>query len=304
MGIMYDRLKIIGNHPEIRNVRRRIRRVAPQDLNVIIYGEAGTEKELVAREIHLKSLRDPDIFEALDCCELIEPDPDAAEEILQQTFTNAQEGTLFLDNIDVMPPAIQQKLYYMLTARKKPVIPAPVQKPRGVRIIAATTDYDYEEHNGFNKHLALLINRYAITVAPVRKRKSDIPLLFDYYYTLAAEKHGYKEKPAVSDEIFQSILTYEWKGNLEEMKNTINALLDMSPKDELSPEALPFIIPENPMKFLEHFDYHTALAKVEEYLIRRALEHSGWNQTRAAQFLNMSEGNIRLKIKKYAIKKE
>lgn len=304
MGIMYERLKIIGNHPEIRNVRRRIRRIAPQDLNVIIYGEAGTEKELVAREIYLKSLRVSKAFEKLDCCELIEPNPDAEEEILRQTFINAQEGTLFLDNIDVMPPAIQQKLYYMLTAGKKPVIQAPVQKPQGVRIIAATTDYAYEEHNGFNKHLAILINRYAIKVAPVRKRKSDIPLLFDYYYTLSVEKRGYKEKPAVSDEIFQSILTYEWKGNLEEIKNTINALLDMSPEDELSPEALPLIIPENPMKFLENFDYHTALAKVEEYLIRRALEHCGWNQTRAAQFLNMSEGNIRLKIRKYAIKKE
>ena len=301
---MYERLKIVGNHPEIRNVRRRIRRVAPLDLNVIIYGEAGTEKELVAREIHLKSLRESKAFEALDCHVLIEPDNDTGEEILHQTFANAQGGTLFLDNIEVMPPAVQQKLYRMLTARKKPIIQAPAQKQRGVRIIAATTDSDYEKHTGFNKHLALLINRYAITVAPLRKRKSDIPLLFDYYYTLAAEKRGYKEKPAVSDEIFQSILTYEWKGNLEEMKNTIDALLNMSPKDELSPEALPFIIPENPMKFLENFDYHTALAIVEEYLIRRSLERSGWNQTRAAELLNMSEGNIRIKIKKYGIKKE
>ncbi len=109
--------------------------------------------------------------------------------------------------------------------------------------------------------------------------------------------------PSVSDELFQSMIVYDWSGNTTELRNVIKSMLEMSPQSELSTEVFPYIISKNPLSVLDELDYHAALAQVDEYFIRKALQDSGWNQTQASQKLKMTDGNIRLKIKKYGIKR-
>jgi len=296
-------LKIIGNHPEIRNVRRRIRRVAPTDLNVLICGEAGTEKELAARELHRKSLRVSNAFILLDCDLLQEKNKINADNLLQTMYGKAAGGTLYLDMVEDMPPDSQKLLYRLLTSKKKPVARYRTNIPFGVRIISSS-EHNIGESETFNKRLSILITGYVIMIAPLRKRKSDLPLLFDHYYSLESERRGLKEKPAVPDEVINSILAYEWRGNTEELRNSIAALLEMSSNETLSAEALPFVIKDNPFAYLESLDYHEAITVVDEHLIINALKQTGWNQTQASRILGMTEGNIRLKIKKYSIRKD
>jgi transcriptional regulator with PAS, ATPase and Fis domain len=121
-------------------------------------------------------------------------------------------------------------------------------------------------------------------------------------------RRRYEEKPAVPERILRAISEYNWNGNITELKNTIEILLDLSSpigidpqKEALDADVLPFLALDDPMVFLEQYSYQEAVEKVDAYLIRRALEKTNWNQTRAAKSLNMTEGNIRRKIKKYRI---
>lgn len=300
---MKDTLKIIGNHPLTRNVRRRIRRIAPTDLHVMICGEYGTEKETVAREIHRKSLRDQNVFIALDCYSLPELKAGNPNELLQNNYGKASGGTLYLESLEAMSIECQRLLYKMLTARNKKQVRYDTRKPRGVRIIASVESETLESLDLDNR-LLQEINRYMILVSPLRKRKSDLPLLFDYYLRIEAGSNGMKESPAVSEDIFESVIAHDWKGNITELRNVIETLVDLSPKDAISPEAVPFPVRDNRFSELEELDYHEALRELDVHLIKRALEKSGWNRTQAARLLKMTEGNIRLKIKKYTIVRE
>ncbi len=172
--------RIIGNHPLVRNVRRRIRRVAPTHLHVTIDGEQGTEKETVTQDIHRKSLRKQDVFIDLDCSHL-KGEESESEEHFQNLFNRAWQGTLFLKNIEKLPVPRQVQLFNLLTVTKRVYEFSSPQKPQGVRIIAETDNRDLRSRDDFNSNLFSRINQYEIDLAPVRERKSDIPLLFDHY---------------------------------------------------------------------------------------------------------------------------
>ncbi|MFC1729279.1 sigma 54-interacting transcriptional regulator [candidate division KSB1 bacterium] len=292
--------KIVGNHPEIRNVRRRIRRVALHNRNVLITGEPGTEKELIAREIHRKSLRKPDVFEIIDCYDLNGQTAQKAQEKLVDSCLKSRSGTLYIDNIHLLSRENQIELCRLIGSLRGNRHNGFNHKT-SIRVISAAHDAGLVSDSSFDKQLFVIISEYVINIPPLRFRKGDIPLIFDYYYSVLVEQRGYKEAPAVPDDIMESIIKHEWRGNVQELVKSIETLLDMSPKNELTPEALPFVARKNPMAFLDQFDYHAAMNKVDEYKIRSALEKFGWNQTRAAAYLNMTEGNIRLKMKKYSI---
>ncbi len=176
-----DEHKIIGNHPLTRDVRRRIRKIAPTKLHVTLYGEQGTEKDSAAFEIHRKSLRKHDVFIDLDCSQLSLEDEHGSEEQFQNIFNSAWQGTLFLKKADHLPPHRQIQLFNLLTVTKRVYEYSPQKKPQGVRIIADIDNPGLRDSAVFNHHLFSLINQFEIEIAPLRKRKSDIPLLFDYY---------------------------------------------------------------------------------------------------------------------------
>ena len=297
----HDEYKIIGNHPLTRDVRRRIRKAAPTKLHVTLYGERGTEKDTAAFEIHRKSLRKQDVFIDLDCSQLSLEDEQGSEEHFQDIFSSAWKGTLFLKKADHLPPSRQIQLFNLLTVTKRVYEFSSQKKPLGVRIIAENDNRRLRGPAIFNHHLFSLINQFEIEIAPIRKRKSDIPLLFDYYLRGTAEYLNLNDIPSVSDELFQSMINYDWSGNTTELRNVIKSMLEMSPEGELSTEVFPYIVSKNPLSVLDELEYHSALAQVDEYFIRKALQDSRWNQTQAAQKLHMTEGNIRLKIKKYGI---
>ena len=296
--------KIIGNHPLIRNIRRRIRAVAPTNLNVVIYGEAGTEKEIVARDIHAKSMRSQDTFISVNCYQLLE----AHRRYITTVFNSARGGTLYLDSIEIFPLPAQRELYRLITNPKEPPLHSKRHKETGVRIIASAISDIVFRQQDFDPHLAGRVQQFSIYIPSIRERKTDIPLLFDYYLTMETGRRRYEEKPAVPERILRAISEYNWNGNITELKNTIEILLDLSSpigidpqKEALDADVLPFLALDDPMVFLEQYSYQEAVEKVDAYLIRRALEKTNWNQTRAAKSLNMTEGNIRRKIKKYRI---
>jgi len=298
------KLKIIGNHPEIRNVRRRIRRVAPRDMNVCISGEPGTEKELTAYEIHRKSLRSKDTFESLDCHMLAHPDIKEARRIFVDHFVKSRGGTLFLNNIEAAPEPLQNDIYRIISENMDAYSGMTDARTQTVRIIAGTSEMSCNSNPSIFRQLAIVLSEYMISIPPLRKRKNDIYLLFDHHLSKIAGERGYNEPPAVPESIMNAIIKYDWPGNTKELVRTVESLLEMSPRNRLNPEALPFIEAPDPFAFLLGYDYNTALNKVDEYLVRSALNRSNWNQSNAARMLNMTEGNIRLKLKKYNIRKD
>ncbi|MFC1513869.1 sigma-54-dependent transcriptional regulator [candidate division KSB1 bacterium] len=295
--------KVIGNHPLIRDVKRRIKRVAPTDLNVIIYGEAGTEKEITARSIHGKSLRSEGPFQSIDCNNFSDRNKRKTEDFFLDILRGAQKGTIYFDNIHILPGFLQKHLYRILSSQKQQEI-ITLRKPVGIRIISSLTKIDeFSENSGFNKQLINLLNQFTITIPPICDRKSDLPLLFDHYLSRAAEIRDLPEKPPVDDNLLTAIMDYNWPGNITEIRNTVSILLDLPDKNGMSENGLPFPVENNKLRFLEKHEYHEALGLVDKYLVTSALKKAGWNQTQAAKHLNMTEGNIRLKMKKYGIKK-
>ena len=290
---------LIGNHPLMRKVRRRIRAAAPTNLNIVIYGEAGTEKETAAWEMHKKSMRHPDRFISVNCYQLLE----ANKRYIASLFTSARGGTLFLNSIELLPLIIQRELYRLLTNSKEPPLYSRKHKESGVRIIAGAESDASLRRQEHDANFISRIQQFSIYIPPLRDRKSDFPLLFDYYFTVEMEKRGYEDKPAVTEYVLQALARHDWNGNIIELRNTIEILVDLSSKEALDADVIPFIVPEDPMAFLENYFYQEALEKADAYLIRRALEKADWNQTRAAKELQMTEGNIRRKMKKYRIVK-
>lgn len=293
--------KIIGNHPDIRNVRRRIRKVSLLDINVVITGEPGTEKILAAEEIHKKSNRAGGKVIFYDCFELKGKSANNCYNTLRMLLIKAETGDLILENVEMIPSAAQEELFHLINYPDKGFRGLNKETPR---IISISKDENFDNKNKFNKRLSLKLKEFEIFLPPLRKRKGDLPLLFDHYLTIAAEKRGYRDKPGAPDIVYRSIIAHEWKGNTAELQKTVEVMLELSPPDSLSADAIPFEIRPNPFSFLDELEYHDAIKSVDVYLVKRALEHTGWNQTRAADILNMSEGNLRLKMRKYNITRE
>lgn len=293
--------KIIGNHPDIRNVRRRIRKVSLLDINVVITGEPGTEKGLAAEAIHKKSKRAGGKIVFFDCFELKGKSAVNCSQTLSNLLIKAETGALVLENVEMIPAAGQEEMFRLINYPNKGLGGSNNETPR---IISISTGDTFDSNNKFNKQLSLKLKEFEIFLPPLRKRKGDLPLLFDHYLTIAAEERGYADKPGAPDIVYHSIIAHDWKGNTAELQKTVEVMLELSPPDLLSADAIPFDIRPNPFSFLDALEYHEAIKSVDVYLVKRALDRAGWNQTRAADILNMSEGNLRLKMRKYNIKRE
>ena len=159
------------------------------------------------------------------------------------------------------------------------------------------------EKNNFSRELYFLLNPLAIQITPLRDRKQDIPELFVYFLNQFCIEHD-KEMPAISADVFESILEYEWRGNIRELENTALNLVTMSPEGQLSPEFLPFKIKRHPLDFLEPRNLKGVISEVETFMIRKALQKYGGNQVKAARLLGIPEATLRFKMKKYDIPKD
>lgn len=311
-----DSLPLLGRSPEIMRLKKVLQNLAQNDSYIFILGEEGTGKELAAQKIYNMSSRKKHAFVKIDCLDLgktidrKELYGEAAESDSTVTrnvglLEKANHGVLLLKNIAEMKPEFQEEFLQILRTKEFRSVGGSDNIKLDVRIIS-TSDHDIKhelETDKFKKDLFFLLNTYTFYLPPLRERKQDIPELFTHFLSTFCEEQQ-REIPAVPSEIFESMLEYEWKGNIGELESTVQNLVTMSPEDMLSAEALPFRVKKHPYGFLEPTNLKKVMSDIETFVIKKAMSKVGWNQVKAAKLLGIPEATLRFKMKKHSISKK
>jgi two-component system response regulator HydG len=310
---------IEGNSPASVQLHEYIRLVAPTDMSVIIQGESGTGKEYVARNIHKLSKRKNKPFVAIDCGAI--SSELAASELfghVKGAFTGAVQnktgqfeyangGTLFLDEIGNLSYEVQVKLLRALQERIIQPIGSNKQMKVDVRIIAATND-DLQKsiHNGqFREDLYHRLNEFSIKTLSLRNRLVDMALFIDHFTRLTNKELG-RNITAVSPEVLAIFNSYDWPGNLRELKNVIKRAVLLSTSEIIELKVLPEEMVreiDNNTKPNPGSDLKAVQELNERELIEKTLKEVKYNKTKAAQLLNIDRKTLYNKLEKYNLDK-
>jgi chemotaxis protein methyltransferase CheR len=301
--------EIVGESESLKYVLYRIQQVASTDVSVLIYGETGTGKELVARAIHKNSKRSKKPFIKINCASI--PENLIESELFgheKGAFTSAFEkrlgrfeiangGTIFLDEIGELPVALQSKLLNVLQQGEFERIGNSKTIKTNVRVIAATNKILEEEikKGNFRNDLYYRLNVFPISITPLRERKADIIPLAEYYTRIYSEKFG-KSIKAISKKSIKQMMDYSWPGNVRELENVIERAIITSQNKILNIEYLPAL--ETPSN--EFF----SLDENERIHIIKALEKTHWKingRGGAAELLKKNPQTLRARIKKLKI---
>ena len=318
--------EIIGRSRQITEVLDLVVKVAPVDSRVLIMGESGTGKGLIANAIHRLSPRKDKPFIKLNCAaipegllesELFGHEKGAFTGALSRKagkFELANGGTIFLDEIGDMSPSTQAKVLQVLQEGEFTPVGGNQAKKVDVRIIAATNkDLFLEVQQGrFREDLFYRLNVITFNVPPLRERKSDIPLLVDHFLEEVSKRSDNEKKP-LSRGAMDRLLDYPWPGNVRELENALERAALLSNGSAIQPEDLPIrpnAAPGNPhtrkrqveKNWLEsQASLNETLEAVEKELIIQALKKSGGVQVEAAKLLGLNHKNLWHKIKKHNI---
>lgn len=229
---------IIGRSPAIERLRQAIASIAGTDADVLVFGETGTGKELVARALHAQSARKDHHFVALNCGAM--PETLFESELFGHragTFTGAQKarvgriefahrGTLYLDEIESMPLALQVKILRVLQERVVEPLGSNEQVPVDLRVVAATKEdlLKASRDGRFREDLYYRLNVVGIRIPPLRERPEDIALLLQHFMLLAERRYG-REAPKLTPDLMSRLTAYRWPGNIRELKNTADRLV-------------------------------------------------------------------------------
>jgi two-component system nitrogen regulation response regulator NtrX len=319
--------EIIGTSSPIRELKQQIRIAAPTSGWVLITGENGTGKELVARAIHRQSRRAGKPFVEVNCAaipeDLIESELfghekgafTGATSKRKGKFDQAHDGTLFLDEIGDMSLKTQAKVLRILQEHKFERVGGEKTIEVDVRVVAATNkNLEYEMKQGtFREDLYYRLNVLPFHVPPLRERRQDIPLLARHFLATYCRKENVEEKH-LSDEVLKALSTYNWPGNVRELKNIIERLAIMTQDDEIDVNALPAEIrmanadrtgePISASIPLKHADFKEARESFEREFIRSKLQENDWNVSKTAEEIGLERSNLHRKIKQYGIEME
>jgi transcriptional regulator with PAS, ATPase and Fis domain len=293
----------------------RVLRVAPMRSTVLIYGESGVGKELVARSIHFNSPRRNKPFIALNCAampgNLIESELfghekgsfTGAHARVRGKFEIAHQGTLFLDEIGEMDPNTQAKLLRVLEEREFMRVGGNQSIRVDVRVIAATNaDLESMVARGtFRRDLYYRLKVVTITVPPLRERREDIPALVGTFLDQLARENAVFRK-AITPDALSALQEHSWPGNVRELKNILESVLVSVPGEVIRHEDLPSSV--RPSRILPHpmeLKAGTRLEDLERELIKRTLEHTGGNRTHSATLLGIGVRTLQRKIRSYGI---
>jgi DNA-binding NtrC family response regulator len=316
--------ELVGNSPQIREVRTLIAKVAPTDAPVLLRGESGTGKELAARALHRQSPRAGKPFVAINCASI--PESLLESELFgyeKGAFTGAERtkmglvevahgGTLFLDEIGDLPLTLQAKVLRMLQEHE-------IQRVGGlqpihvdVRLIAAT-NRDLEEamrNRSFRSDLYYRLNVISIELPPLREREGDLPILLEYLAAKIAKKLQ-RDIPVFSSEAVQALQRYPFPGNVRELENLVERLLILCDKPEITFDDLPADVREagapsrktpSSLTFdVSQLDYRAARDAFEEMYFRQLLEVTRGNVSEAARISGISRRHIYEKFERYGI---
>ncbi len=316
----YEIDHIVGASTSLRHVLSIATRVAPTDATVLIFGETGTGKELMARAIHRLSARRNHAFVTVSCGSI--PKELLESELFGHTkgsFTGAvankrgkvefaDHGTLFLDEIGEMPLALQVRILRLLQEREIEKIGATTPAKVDVRIIAAThRNLEAMVQEGtFREDLYYRLLVVPLHLPPLRDRTSDLPGLVKHFTQKYAAKYGLGELH-IASEVLDYFSNYRWPGNVRQLENTMERMVLLSPGPEIDVDVLPEFLKQAQgsaeLLPLQLPDAGLDVEAVERQLIIRALQKCGGNQTRAAQFLNMSRRTFAYRLKKHGLGK-
>jgi two-component system response regulator PilR (NtrC family) len=310
--------QILGVSAPMRAVFDMVRAVAGATSTVLITGESGTGKELVAKAIHALSRRRDAPFVSINCGALPETLLESelfghvrgaftdAHQNKRGLFEAAHRGTLFLDEVSEMPPAMQVKLLRSLQDRKVRRVGGTEETEVDVRLMAATNralDAMVREKR-FREDLFYRLNVIPIRLPPLRERQEDIPLLADHFVRRFSQETG-KKVNRLSPEVMARFMTYRWPGNVRELENAIERAVVLETTDTILPERLPDVLHAEPPMGAPTlgvgFSMDEYLRDLESSLVRRALDQAGGERAETARLLGVTPRSLRYLIRKHGL---
>ena len=318
-GVRYSLSDIVGSSPAAISIRAEILKVAGTNATVLIQGETGTGKELVAQSLHQESRRSPYPFVKLNCAaipqELIESElfgyvegafTGARKAGKKGKFEQAEKGTLFLDEVSQLSLSAQAKLLRVLQEKEIERVGGSDTIPVNVRIVAATNDNleDMVRQGTFRSDLYYRLNVIPIKVAPLRDRKSDIPLLVKRFTEKYGEQAGLVDV-VLEPEALALIMEYDWPGNIRELEHAIERAINHSNSSALTLQNFEWLLPKLQFKAKAAVgrSIHAAKAATEKEIILDALHTTKGNKSKAAEMLNIARPLLYQKMNRLGIEK-
>lgn len=321
LGEKFDRQNIIGRSPAMVKLLEIVEQVAPTQATILITGESGTGKEVIANAIHLNSNRRQASFIKINCAALTETLLESelfghekgaftgADRRREGKFVQADTGSIFLDEVSEMSPAMQVKLLRVLQERELTRVGGSEVMKVDVRVIAASNkDLRKEIQQGrFREDLFYRLNVVALTVPPLRERTEDIPLMAQHFLTAFAERNA-KSISGFTSRAMQKLMHYTWPGNVRELMNAVERAVVLSRTDTVDADELVFPMADQcPGSDAPPVSAHPAadgpqnlpLGEVEKRSILEALAAAGGNKSEAARRLGITRKTLRKKLEKY-----
>jgi DNA-binding NtrC family response regulator len=310
---------LIGRSPKMQEVFTLVRKIAQSDATtVLLRGESGVGKEVVARAIHYESNRASRPFMTITCTAL--QDTLLESELFgheRGSFTDAKVqkkglfelaggGTIFMDEIGDMSPALQAKLLRSLEAKTFKRIGGTSDIEVDVRMIAATNrDLERAVQEGkFREDLYYRLNVVPILIAPLRDRREDIPLMVEHFLTHYGREFR-KPGRTVSNDAMEKLARYRWPGNVRELRNVIERAMLLADENVIGTDDLLLgrFVPagEGPRSVFQIPESGVVLEDLERDLVKQALERTHGNQTRAAELLGVTRDQIRYRMEKFGM---
>lgn len=317
---MGEDFRLIGNSQAMAELRDKIQLIGETDASVLIRGESGCGKELIARTVHLSSPRKDGPFVCMNCAALNESLLEselfghekgsftgAADRKIGR-FEQADGGTLFLDEVGEMSPSIQAKFLRVLEGHPFERIGGTKSIEVNVRLLAAT-NRDLEEaveDGDFRKDLYFRLHVAELIATPLRNRQDDIPLLAEFFLTKFVEKTG-RVIAGFTDDAMELMKSYGWPGNVRELQNTIERTVILCRNEivrasDIQLSTLSSRLSKSDVFRMPQVEYReTSLADVQRDHILATLEHTDWNKSRASQILGIERSTLDRKLKLYHV---
>jgi len=300
---------IPGDSPKMLEAMKIIKKVASTDANVLLLGENGTGKEVIAREIHIQSERKDEIFMSVDLGSLSESLFESelfghvkgaftgADSDRTGRFESAMGGTLFLDEIGNLPLSLQVKLLTAIQRKKIVPLGSTVERHIDMRLICATNRPIYEmvNENLFREDLLYRINTVQVDVPPLRDRGEDVVRLAEHFLLKFSKKYR-KPDLKFTRGVIRKFLSYSWPGNVRELEHTLEKAVILSDEKILTEEDFDF----SP-RYEKKEEELKSIEDIERHYILKALEKHRGKLTEVANELNLSRQTIYRKLKKYGL---
>ncbi|HAU9296438.1 TPA: sigma-54-dependent response regulator transcription factor ZraR [Escherichia coli] len=308
LAVTASQFGMVGKSPAMQHLLSEIALVAPSEATVLIHGDSGTGKELVARAIHASSARSEKPLVTLNCAALNESLLESelfghekgaftgADKRREGRFVEADGGTLFLDEIGDISPMMQVRLLRAIQEREVQRVGSNQTISVDVRLIAAThRDLAAEVNAGrFRQDLYYRLNVVAIEVPSLRQRREDIPLLAGHFLQRFAERNR-KAVKGFTPQAMDLLIHYDWPGNIRELENAVERAVVLLTGEYISERELPLAIASTPIPLGQSQDIQP-LVEVEKEVILAALEKTGGNKTEAARQLGITRKTLLAKL--------